>query len=120
MPRAKKHLANVTRLAELSMAVPQVVSHRVARMALAGPVVSPRDRQEFTRMVVEKQVAFAQSYMGMAQALLRLQLQMGAAMVGGPRPHLSSALGTVMAKGIAPVHSKAVANAKRLAKVKLK
>ena len=42
--RASKSLA--VKGAELAMATPQVVAHRMARMVLAGPNPSPRDRQE--------------------------------------------------------------------------
>jgi len=44
------------KLAELGVAAPQVVSHRLTRMALAGPALNARDRKEFTGMVVEKQL----------------------------------------------------------------
>lgn len=61
--RARKPAAATTaiKLAELSLASPQVIAHRVTRMALAGASPSKRDRTEFTGMVVEKQLAFAQA-----------------------------------------------------------
>jgi hypothetical protein len=37
----------IAKAAELAFAVPQVVAHRVTRMALAGPSLSDRDRKEF-------------------------------------------------------------------------
>jgi hypothetical protein len=52
--------------AELAFAVPQVVAHRVTRMALASPKLSPRDRKEFERMVAEKNTAFGESWRAMA------------------------------------------------------
>ena len=58
-------------LLELSMAVPQVISHRLARMALSGPVLSPRDQREFTRMVVEKEVAFSQAWLTMGAEMFK-------------------------------------------------
>ena len=39
---------------DLGIAAPQVVAHRLARMALAGPVPSARDQKEFAGMVLEK------------------------------------------------------------------
>ena len=46
---------------DLAVAAPQVVAHRLTRMAMAGANPSARDRREFTRMVSEKQTAFQQS-----------------------------------------------------------
>jgi len=74
--------SNAAKLAELGLAAPLVVAHRIARMALAGPLPSARDRLEFAEMVIDKQVAFA--------------------------------------KGIAPVHRKAVGNARRLARTRIR
>ena len=51
-----------TKTAELAVAVPHVVFHRVTRMALAGPVPSARDRKEFQLMVEEKKAAFSQAW----------------------------------------------------------
>ncbi len=89
--------------AEMAFAVPQVVAHRLARMAIAGANPSARDRKEFSGMVAEKQLAFTQSWQAMAAA--------GACWA----PWL-----TVLAHGMAPVHGKAVANAKRLARTRLR
>lgn len=123
-----------TKLAELAVAVPQVVGHRVARMALAGPVLSARDRKEFDRMVAEKGVAFQDAYKAMLvqstranQALASAVFQSFWAPAARGRPTVAkatsqfqqAALG-VLGKGLGPVHRKAVANAKRLAKTKLR
>ena len=59
----KKTRALATQTAELALAVPQVVAHRVTRLALAGARPSRRDQAEFQRMVQEKQVAFSQAWM---------------------------------------------------------
>ncbi|HEY1226452.1 MAG TPA: hypothetical protein VGF26_03960, partial [Ramlibacter sp.] len=61
MPRARHSAAMARRTAELAFAAPQVVAHRLQRMAIAGPQLSGRDRKEFTGMVVEKQLAFTQA-----------------------------------------------------------
>ena len=120
--------------AELAAAVPQVVAHRVTRMALAGPKLSPRDRKEFERMVAEKNTAFAASWLAMAQQAALAQQTLAASWmvavlgagrkqppsaVASARQWQSAALG-VLGKGLAPVHRKAVANAKRLARTKLR
>ncbi|MFT3857500.1 MAG: hypothetical protein QM742_08395 [Aquabacterium sp.] len=111
---------NLVKLMQLGTAVPQVVSHRMARMALAGPVLSARDQKEFTAMVVEKQVAFANAWFGMASETLLMQQRMMWACWSGRYPSASEVAHAVAAKGIAPIHRKAVSNAKRLARTRLK
>ena len=130
--RAAQSLA--TRAAELALAVPQVVAHRVTRMALSGPKLSPRDRKEFERMVAEKNSAFAESWNAMAaqaavanQALAASFCRSFLTVARGKRPSVAAsaeefhkaALG-VLGKGFAPVHRKAMANAKRLGRTKLR
>ncbi|MBZ8140733.1 hypothetical protein CLD22_12580 [Rubrivivax gelatinosus] len=120
-----------THSAELAFAVPQVVAHRLARMAFAGPSLSARDRREFSGMVSEKGTAFAGAWMGMGWQMLRVQQQMGLAMWracwapwlgrdGGLARQWLAAAPSVMAAGLAPVHRKAVANAKRLGRTRLR
>jgi hypothetical protein len=120
--------------AELAVAVPQVVAHRLTRMALAGPQLSSRDRKEFERMIAEKNAAFAASWTAMAwQAALAQQSLanswMASFLVGGRGRKPSAAASArqwhdaavgVLGKGLGPVHRKAVANAKRLARTKLR
>lgn len=139
MSARRSHVA-ATRLAtrsqELAMAVPQVMGHRVARMMLAGPVLSSRDHKEFTGMVAEKQVAFFQSWLAMwthgVQAHQRFfgsLLQSGLAGSAGKHPAAQwweataawqrASLG-VLDKGLAPVHRKATANARRLGRTRLR
>jgi hypothetical protein len=123
------------RAQELATAVPQVVAHRLARMALAGPKLSERDRKEFARMVAEKNTAFSESWNAMALQALRSQQALSVALTrslwAAPtrrRKAATSALAIelhnaalgVVGKGLAPVHRKAVANAKRLARTKLR
>ena len=57
--------------AELSIAVPQVVAHRMARMALAGKTLSERDRVEFDLMSSEKSAAFVESWQAMTVQSMR-------------------------------------------------
>ncbi|MDQ6639969.1 MAG: hypothetical protein M3Z15_09945, partial [Pseudomonadota bacterium] len=69
-----------TKAAELAFAVPQVVAHRLARMANAGPHLSARDRKEFARMVAEKNSAFGESWNAMARQTLQSNQALAAAL----------------------------------------
>ena len=51
-----------TKAAELAVAVPQVVAHRVAPMAMAGPTLSVRDRKEFEWIALKLPVATVGSW----------------------------------------------------------
>jgi hypothetical protein len=126
--RRSKSLAAMS--AELAMAVPQVVAHRMTRMALAGSSPCARDRKEFERMGAEKCAAFAESWNAMAAQAVRANQALGFSVLrtfwlSGRAPSANAiarqmsrgALG-VVGKGIAPLHRKAVANAKRLARAK--
>jgi hypothetical protein len=130
--RTRKSKSVAVKSVELAIAVPQVVAHRVTRMALAGPKLSDRDRKEFQMMVIEKQVAFAQAWGDMAIEAFRANQALAASMVRlffapflSKKPSAASvaaqvqnaAIG-VLGKGLAPVHRKAVSNARRLAKAK--
>ena len=123
-----------TQAAELAFAVPRVVAHRVTRMALAGPTPSPRDRKEFQRMGAEKKAAFDEAWQAMTAQALRAQQELAVSMArafwsswlrGKPvglemaSQLQRSALG-VLGQGMGPVHRRAVANAKRLARTKLR
>ena len=138
MPRSRKTASLARQSAELASAVPQVVAHRVARMALAGAAPSERDRKEFQRMVDEKNAAFGESWNAMAQQALRVQQALAASLVssfwqvsmgrqasGGTvvaqlqKKAVSGAM-SVLGHGMAPVHRRAVANAKRLSKTSLR
>lgn len=127
--RTQRSLA--TRTAELAFAAPQVVAHRVARMALAGPILSKRDRTEFRLMGAEKTAAFAASWNAMALQVLRAQQALWLSFVrslwslwlGGralPRitPQLQNAVLGVLNQGMGPVHRTATANARRLARTR--
>jgi hypothetical protein len=130
--RAQRKLAQ--QALGLSMAAPLVIAHRVGRMAQAGPHPSARDRKEFKQMGAEKMAAFYESWAAMGLAAMKSQQQMAASMwraaATAPwsmaRP--SSRLPTgntlarhalaVMSQGMAPVHRRAVSNAKRLGRLK--
>jgi len=88
MPRTTSRAAKLT---ELGLAAPQVIAHRLTRMALAGPTISARDRKEFTGMVAEKQAAVAQAWMGMFAEGLRLQQQFALSLLTGATPRTHAA-----------------------------
>ena len=116
------------------MAVPQVVARRVTRMALAGPKPSDRDRKEFQMMINEKHAAFAQAWGDMAVQAFRANQALTASVLRSfftpysyKNPPAASVVAQVqnavigvIGKGLAPVHRKAVSNARRLARTKLR
>jgi len=118
---------------ELALSVPQVFAHRVTRMAVAGPRLSDRDRREFQIMVNEKHAAFAQAWSDMAMHALRANQALTASMLrffftpfsykkpsaASTAAQIQNAAIGVLGKGLAPIHRKAVSNARRLAKTKL-
>jgi hypothetical protein len=117
--------STAVKLAELGVAAPQVIAHRLTRMALVGPTLSARDRKEFTGMVVEKQAAVAQAWTAMFAEGVRVRQQLALSLLTGatPRQHATlakTAASRIASTGVAPFHRKAVANAKRLARTKLR
>ena len=132
--RRRKSLSLLAKSAELAIAAPQVIAHRVTRMVIAGPTLSARDRKEFQSMVAEKMAGFGEAWSAMvlqtiranqtvALSLLRAfwapSLRRRASTTAVAAQLQSTAL-DILAKGLAPVHRKAVANAKRLARTKLR
>jgi hypothetical protein len=107
---------------ELSLAVPQVVAMRTARMLAAGVNPSARDRREFERMGTEKVVAFWESMNVMGLEIAKAQQQYALlAMRQWWSPWVSPwsaavSAAKVLDKGLAPVHKRAKANARRLRK----
>jgi hypothetical protein len=131
---SRKTKSIAAKAAELAVAVPQVVAHRVARMAMAGPTLSERDRKEFERMVAEKHTAFGEAWQAMATQSVRANQALAESFVRsawspspGDKPtaaamaaQLQDAAMGVLGSGLGPVHRKAVANARRLARTKLR
>ena len=119
---------------ELSMAVPQVMAHRLTRMALAGSTPSERDRKEFDLMSSEKSAAFLESWQAMAVQSMRANQALSMSFfrafwspsmteklsMGNITTQMQNAAIGVLGKGMAPVHQRAVANAKRLSRTKLR
>lgn len=107
MTRKSQQTQRIARqLTELAFAAPQVVAHRTLRMAAAGSAPSPRDQAEFMRMGTEKVAAFYQSWAAMWLSMWTMPF--------GFARSLSAAMLGVAGAGLAPVHRRAVANARRL------
>ena len=121
MNRPRLRRGSASQLVDLGIAAPQVVAHRLARMAAAGTTPSARDRREFAGMVLEKQTAFAQGWMAMwVEAALAQQRFLLACLSGTPWSAAQARAGAdwerVLSRGLAPVRRKAVANARRLSR----
>ena len=116
--RPRKNQLLARQATELAFAVPQVVAHRLTRMALAGPTPNARDRREFHGMGQEKVLAFWQSWMAMGWAMVEATQKAWLAMLVGARvPMLDTQ--AILSRGLAPVHRKATSNARRLARTRL-
>ena len=130
MPARRRTARNTRQAIELALAVPQVVAHRVGRAARAGPFPSPRDRREFQRMGTEKIAAFYESWNAMAVEMARANMRLfwsplwwsnpWKAMAPGSRAastHARTAL-DILHRGTNPYHRRAVANARRLTRIR--
>ena len=121
--KRKRSTRLATQAVQLGIAAPQVIAHRVARMAGAGPVWSARDRKEFTGIVTEKQIAFTQSWFAAMTEIARMQQQwlLSLATAASPatqRRRARAGVARLGSRALAPIHAKAVANARRLAKTR--
>ena len=83
------------------------------RMWLAGAFPSRRDRDEFDRMVLEKFMAFHESWNAMALEMFRASLALGLF----PWIDRRAAM-RVLSAGLGPIHRRAAANAKRLRRLR--
>ena len=120
--------AIAAQMIDLGFAVPQVMAYRIARMALAGSSPSARDRREFQRMGAEKVAAFYESWNAMLVETFRANARLARlffpAWPGSPPSsraaagHLQRATTGIFGKGVAPVRRRAVANARRLRRVR--
>ena len=115
----------------LALAVPEVIAHRLTRAWLAGGIPAQRDRDEFHRMLAEKVGAFHESWAAMLREMLLANLRLAlwpmwwapwAITPARARDRLSahhrSSVLAVLQAGLAPVHRRAVANARRLRRVR--
>ena len=128
----RRSRAVAAQMVDLGFAVPQVMAHRIARMALAGSSPSARDRREFELMCAEKAAAFYESWNAMLVAMLRANAELAlwssrSFVPGWPasRPSSRAAISQIqraatgiLGEGLAPVRSRAVANARRLRRVR--
>ena len=122
--RTRKSMSLAAQAVELGIAAPQVIAYRLAKMASAGATLSPSDSAEFMRMGSEKIEAANESWAAMAnQAFLenqKLAIRMAQSFWGmGRSPgarQVNDAAMRILGKGMAPVHRRAVANAKRLSR----
>ena len=125
---SRKSRSLVRKSAELAIAAPQVISHRVARIALAAPTLPDHDRKEFQMMVHEKHTAFAESWNAMAMQIIRTNQTLAASLfrfffnptlhpmssAAKVAVHVQHAAIDVLSAGLAPVHRTAISNARRL------
>jgi hypothetical protein len=115
-----QHLA--TQLGELAVAAPQVVAQRWLRWAAAGAQPSEHDRREMRLMGDEKLQAFQQSWVAMWTQAWHSHAALTQGMITGELSAWSGGHGAaeaaarVLSAGVAPIHGKAVANARRLAR----
>ena len=134
--RTRKSRSLAVKSMELALSIPQVVAHRVAQMATAGPRLSGRDLKEFEMMVSEKHAAFAQAWSSMAVHCFRANQVLAISMsdffvslffmpltsrwpsVASASAHAQNAVIGLLSKGLAPIHRTAVLNARRLAKTR--
>ncbi|MDB5818227.1 MAG: Proline dehydrogenase [Rhizobacter sp.] len=118
---------------EIAVAAPQVISARLAQMALAGSTPNKAEQAEFSLMGMEKVNAFGESMQAMAVPLLNTQ-QVLAKTLAQQWLHLLSpfafrqpsgralerSMMRVMDTGLAPVHRVVTANARRLGARKIR
>jgi len=125
--RRRDKATRATRQAiELGFAVPVVVAHRMSRLATAGPTPSMRDRREFQRMSAEKVAAFHESWNAMwlaaSSEYLRAWFSWAAwipfTSMASRRSSPRKAALSILTAGLTPVHRRAVANARRLGRVR--
>lgn len=130
-----KNLSLQRKAAELTVAAPVVVAHRVGRMLVARGNPSTRDQKEFALMTSEKTEAMAEAWAAIGATVMRASqrnLQSGFDAWMNPRTYRELAMGRLpkalrspwgrvgddmvraTLNGLAPVHRRAVANAKRL------
>lgn len=128
---------NALTMWEISLAAPQVIAHRSGRLAQAGSSPSARDRKEFTRMGQEKAEAIGESMLAMSVRLWQAQQAMATAWTQqwveqssrlwalpwqAPQwpshRQIDRTASSLMRLGMAPVHRRVTANAKRLGRVR--
>ncbi|MEO8486629.1 MAG: polyhydroxyalkanoate granule-associated phasin [Betaproteobacteria bacterium] len=125
--RIRRASRDATRAFELAVSAPQVAALRMMRMAAAGPFPSSRDRGEMLAMGTEKVAAFHEAWQAMAAEGARRQWDLWLSPTFWTLPWMPPARSAdwlagnarraglaVLGEGLAPVHRRVVANAKRL------
>ena len=122
MPSVRKSKALTAQSIDLAFAVPQVLAHRLARMATAGAAPSARDRREFYRMGTEKIAAFNEAWAAMALQTYVANQKLALSFMQSlwSPTHLSHAALDILGKGMTPYRRRAVANARRLGRPRRK
>ena len=126
--RRRRSLHPAVQAVEMAWAVPQVVAHRLARLSLAAPVPSARDRDEFLRMGAEKASAFQEAWSAVLVEMASAQWRWWTSAMLGSMPRSLGAASAqarhtalaLLTRGTAPYHRRAVANARRLGRVPLR
>jgi hypothetical protein len=117
---------------DMALAAPQVVAHRVARLASARAPLSARQQREFMAMGLEKAVAFQQSWLAMGLEVARLQQRAmlswwqaawtpwwsAARTPAASRSDWQRVAMGIAGAGIRPIRRKVVANARRFQRVR--
>gem|GEM_PF-2303208 len=113
---------------ELALAMPPIMLDRLLRMVRLGLQPTSEDLQELNRMWAEKAHASTESYDAIAGELINYQHKVlraasafwaapwmiPAAIAQASLRHAPGAMERMAAKGLAPIHSRVVANAQRL------
>jgi hypothetical protein len=113
MPRRRKRTASLGKAVELSILAPQIIALRSLRL---------HDHGELNRMGTEKVLAFWESMNAMALQATKAQQEYALfAMRQWWSPWISPAAmaacaASIFEKGIAPIHKRAAANARRLSR----
>ena len=113
--------------AELALASPQVIAHRMGRIAMSGVFPKAGDRDELRRMGAEKVSAFYESWNAMAMQMLRANQTLAISLwrwywqswftgqsTAWRVPSQSALALGVLSSGMAPIHRRVMANVKRL------
>jgi hypothetical protein len=132
MKRSKSNLQTIplpewSRIAlqfgEMWLASLQVIAYRTTRMAAAGPMPDARDREEFSLMGQEKVQAASESAMAFAAHLANRERNFGIPALGDVASgtaafaavsEMSAFVARLAGSGLAPIHARATANARRL------
>jgi hypothetical protein len=117
--RRRRSSRIATQMADLALAAPLVMGHRLTRLVLSASSPSTRDRTEFHRMGAEKIAAYYESWNAMLLALFRANLSLALSPLAFFQFWSSSSRRrraglSIFGAGLAPIHRRATANARRL------